>query len=48
MKYLMFACVDEDDLATPEATEDMPRDAIAWVDEMDGRGVRLRCSERAS
>jgi hypothetical protein len=41
MKYLMFVCVDED-LATPEATKDIPRDAMAWVAEMDGRGVRLR------
>ena len=41
MKYLMFVCVDEA-LATPEATQDMGRDAMAWVEEMDGRGVRLQ------
>ena len=41
MKYLMFVCVDED-LATPEAMKDMPGDTMAWVDEMDGRGVRLQ------
>jgi hypothetical protein len=41
MKYLMFICVDKA-LATPESTKDMPRDTIAWVEEMDGRGVRLQ------
>ena len=41
MKYLMFVCVD-DALATPEATKDIGRDAMAWVEEMDGRGVRLQ------
>jgi hypothetical protein len=41
MKYLMFVCVDEA-LATPEATQDIERDAMAWVEEMDGRGVRLQ------
>jgi hypothetical protein len=41
MKYLMFVCVDET-LATPEASQDIERDAMAWVEEMDGRGVRLQ------
>lgn len=41
MQHLMFVCVDED-LATPEATEDMAGDSIAWVQEMDARGVRLQ------
>ncbi len=41
MKYLMFVCVDEA-LVTPESVKDMPRDTIAWVSEMDGRGVRLQ------
>jgi hypothetical protein len=41
MKYLMFVCVDNA-LATPEATQHMDRDAMAWVEEMDGRGVRLQ------
>ena len=40
MKYLMFVCVD-DELATPEATQNMGPDSIAWSQEMDGRGVRL-------
>ena len=41
MKYLMFVCVDKA-LATPEATESVASDAMAWVEEMDGRGVRLQ------
>jgi hypothetical protein len=44
MKYLMFVCVDED-LVTPEATKDMGRDTLAWVEEMDGRGVRVQGHE---
>jgi hypothetical protein len=40
MKYLMFVCVDEE-LVNPESVKDMPRDTIAWVKEMDGRGVRV-------
>ncbi|MGZ4298128.1 MAG: YciI family protein [Solirubrobacteraceae bacterium] len=40
MKYLMFVCVDEE-LVSPESVKDMPRDTIAWVEEMDGRGVRV-------
>ncbi|HYZ81201.1 MAG TPA: YciI family protein [Solirubrobacteraceae bacterium] len=41
MKYLLFVCVDEE-LVNPESVKDMPRDTIAWVEEMDGRGVRLQ------
>ena len=41
MKYLMFVCVDHD-LATPEATQDIGARAMAWVEEMDGRGVRVQ------
>jgi len=41
MKYLMFVCVDEA-LATPEAVKNMGPDTMAWVGEMDGRGVRLQ------
>ena len=40
MKYLMFVCVDHD-LATPEATKDIGERSLAWMHEMDGRGVRL-------
>jgi len=41
MRYLMFVCVDET-LVNPESVKDMPRDTIAWVEEMDGRGVRVQ------
>jgi hypothetical protein len=41
MKYLMFVCVDPE-LVTPESTKDMGPDSMAWVEEMDGRGVRLQ------
>ena len=41
MKYLMFVCVDPE-LVTPESTKDMAPDTLAWVDEMDGRGVRVQ------
>jgi hypothetical protein len=41
MKYLMFVCVDPE-LLTPESTKDMGPDSMAWVEEMDGRGVRLQ------
>jgi hypothetical protein len=37
----MFVCVDEE-LVTPESVKDMPQDAIAWMTEMDGRGVRIQ------
>ncbi|MGZ4350809.1 MAG: YciI family protein, partial [Solirubrobacteraceae bacterium] len=40
MRYLMFVCVDEE-LVSPESVKDMPSDTIAWVEEMDGRGVRV-------
>jgi hypothetical protein len=41
MKYLMLVCVDEA-LATPEAVKDVSSDTMAWLEEMDGRGVRLQ------
>jgi hypothetical protein len=41
MRYLMLVCVDEE-LVNPESVKDMPRDTIAWVEEMDGRGVRVQ------
>jgi hypothetical protein len=37
----MLVCVDEE-LVNPESVKDMPRDTIAWVEEMDGRGVRVQ------
>ena len=50
MRYLMFVCVDEK-LVNPESVKDMGPDTMAWVEEMDGRGVRLegnRLSELAT
>jgi hypothetical protein len=41
MKYLMFVCVDEE-LVNPESVKNMREDSIAWVTEMDGRGVRVQ------
>jgi hypothetical protein len=41
MKYLMFVCVDEE-LVNPESVKDMGPDTIAWVEEMDRRGVRVQ------
>ncbi|MGH2893682.1 MAG: YciI family protein, partial [Solirubrobacteraceae bacterium] len=41
MKYLMFVCVDHE-LATPDATKGIGDDTMAWVEEVDGRGVRLQ------
>jgi len=41
MRYLLMVCVDEDvDLSEDESAA-MRNDAIAWMEEMDGRGVRL-------
>jgi hypothetical protein len=41
MRYLMFVCVDEE-LVNPESVKNMGPDTIAWVEEMDGRGVRVQ------
>jgi hypothetical protein len=35
MRYLLLICADEDVQVTPEEGS-----AVAWVEEMDGRGVR--------
>jgi hypothetical protein len=32
----------DEELVTPESVKDMPRDTMAWVEEMDGRGVRVQ------
>jgi hypothetical protein len=39
VQYLLFICTDG--VPTPEKTAVMQRDCGGWVDEMDGRGVRL-------
>jgi len=42
MNYLMFVCRDESLKLTAEDRAAMPEQTQAWVDEMDGRGVRLQ------
>ncbi|HLN17826.1 MAG TPA: YciI family protein [Acidimicrobiales bacterium] len=39
MKYLLFIC--SDGVPTPEKMAVMQRECSGWVEEMDGRGVRL-------
>ena len=39
MKYLMFICANG--LPTPQALAVLQRECPGWVEEMDGRGVRL-------
>jgi hypothetical protein len=41
MKYLLIICADESVHLSSAEDEAMARDTIAWVSEMDGRGVRL-------
>ena len=41
MKYLMLVCVDESVELTPEDLATIATTTERWVDEMDGRGVRL-------
>jgi hypothetical protein len=38
MQYLMMVCVTEDDVPSTDAPTDAP---MNWVEEMDGRGVRV-------
>ena len=39
MKYLTFICADG--VPTPEKSTSMRRDIPRWIEEMDGRGVRM-------
>ncbi len=41
MKYLLLVCVDESVELSPEEGAAMASATTAWVEEMDGRGVRL-------
>ncbi len=41
MKYLMMVCVDESAVLPPEEEAAMPERTERWVDEVDGRKVRL-------
>jgi hypothetical protein len=42
MNYLMFVCMDETVTPDPEDLAGMGERTQSWVDEMDGRGVRLQ------
>jgi hypothetical protein len=44
MRYMLLICGDESVVPTNEESEDMRTSAISWVEEMDGRGVRLQGS----
>ena len=41
MKYMMLVCADESVELSPEDGAQMGPATEAWVEEMDGRGVRL-------
>ncbi len=41
MKYMLMICGDESLELSPEELADMENSTEAWVEEMDGRGVRL-------
>jgi hypothetical protein len=42
MKYMMLVCVGEDVQLSPAESAEMERATLAWVAEMEGRGVRLQ------
>ena len=42
MRYMLLICGDESLVLTDEQNAEMQRDTVAWVEEMDGRGVRLQ------
>ncbi|MCW2863851.1 MAG: hypothetical protein JWP48_5559 [Actinoallomurus sp.] len=44
MRYMLLICGDESLVLTDEQNAEMQRDTVAWVEEMDGRGVRLHGS----
>jgi hypothetical protein len=41
MKYMLMVCSDESVELSPEEIADMVSSTGAWVEEMDGRGVRM-------
>jgi hypothetical protein len=41
MKYVMFVCIDPSVKLDPAEAASIRPDAEAWVEEMDGRGVRV-------
>jgi hypothetical protein len=44
MRYMLLICGDESLVLSDEQNAEMQSDAVAWVEEMDGRGVRLHGS----
>ncbi|MET9023519.1 YciI family protein [Actinopolymorpha sp. NPDC004070] len=42
MKFMMLVCWAEDDELGPDESAAMRRDSIAWMEQMDARGVRLQ------
>jgi hypothetical protein len=42
MRYLLLICAEENVRLSPEERAAIGPDTRAWVDEMDGRGVRLQ------
>src|SRR5215467_13192339 len=42
MKYLLLVCADEAIELPAEESAALQRDALAWMKEMDDRGVRVR------
>jgi hypothetical protein len=42
MKYMMLICRDPSIALSPQERASMPQWVSAWVEEMDGRGVRLQ------
>ena len=47
MKYLMFVCADPATQLDEREIAEVRSDAQAWVEEMDGRGVRLQGNQLA-
>jgi hypothetical protein len=47
MKYMLLICPDPTTELSDEERRTIGPDAQAWVDEMEGRGVRLRGQELA-
>jgi hypothetical protein len=44
MRYMLLICGEESVVPTNEESAEMRSTAISWVEEMDGRGVRLHGS----
>jgi hypothetical protein len=44
MRYMLLICGDESVVPTNEQSAEMQSSAMSWVEEMEGRGVRLHGS----